>query len=96
MIKRLHNLIWIFLLLYAMSGCKKKTDSIAVSADVRKYFCYKQGSYWIYRDSLSGETDSFAVTNSSTKAAQNNTYTEDVETSVVTVYNYIKPTDEYY
>ena len=45
----------------AFIGCQKKTAIVPMNAILKKYYCYKQGSYWIYRDSLNGDIDSFAV-----------------------------------
>lgn len=57
-------LIITFILLFAIAACNDKTPNIIpVNADMAKHFNYKQGSYWIYRDTISGRTDSFAVEN---------------------------------
>jgi hypothetical protein len=46
-----------------MLSCNKKDDRqhITIDADVVANFSYKVGSYWIYKDSLSGQVDSFYV-----------------------------------
>jgi hypothetical protein len=38
---------------------------IPIDADVLAHFNYKPGTYWIYRDSLSGQVDSFYVSSNS-------------------------------
>ena len=44
----------------AISACHKNTiPHYTVSAALKATFGYKVGSYWVYRDSVSGEEDSF-------------------------------------
>ena len=44
-------------------GCtRSKSVSTPVNSDLIAAFNYKPGTYWIYRDSISGEIDSFFVT----------------------------------
>jgi len=46
----------------AASACKKEGPAhIYINADLKTHFNYKPGSYWIYRDSLTGQEDSFFV-----------------------------------
>ena len=48
-----------------ISGCKKKNNTpatIPVNAGLKADFGYKPGSYWIYKDALSGNIDSAYVT----------------------------------
>lgn len=46
-----------------MVACNKDNrQHIPIDADVLAHFNYKPGTYWIYRDSLSGQVDSFYVT----------------------------------
>ena len=46
-----------------VAACNKNNERhIPIDADVLANFNYKSGSYWIYRDSLSGQVDSFYVT----------------------------------
>lgn len=56
-------LVFIFL----FTACSKKHDPVYsyLSSDTKKHFYFKPGSYWIYRDSISGRTDSFYLRNSS-------------------------------
>jgi hypothetical protein len=44
-----------------IAACKKKDTSTPIDATLKKYFSYKKGTYWIYRDSLRGVIDCFAV-----------------------------------
>jgi hypothetical protein len=60
-IKKWHYWVLAALLLCIMWGCKKQPGTVAIDADLEKNFSYKPGTYWIYRDSLTGEVDSFAV-----------------------------------
>ena len=53
-------------LAFLMMNCKKQQKNLPVielDADtfIDKHFNYKPGSYWIYRDSIDGRTDSFFV-----------------------------------
>lgn len=46
-----------------LAGCiKKKGQYIHINGDMQAAYYFKQGSYWIYTDSISGQTDSFYVT----------------------------------
>lgn len=54
---------------YGGSCTKKKSNLIPVTAEVLQHFYFKPGSYWVYKDSVSGGYDSFYVDN-------NNQYTE--------------------
>jgi hypothetical protein len=60
-------LISIILLGVALHGCSTGsiTTYINVNPALKAAFNYKVGSYWIYQDSLSGETDSFFVQSNS-------------------------------
>jgi hypothetical protein len=49
----------IFIVFY---GCKKKVQTTPISSELLAAFNYQLGTYWIYRDSISGEIDSFFVT----------------------------------
>lgn len=50
----------------AFAACKKSgsTTIVPVDAGLKSQFNFKPGSYWVYRDSVSGETDSAYVTGS--------------------------------
>ena len=50
------------------SACMKKNSTIIpVDAGLKSNFSYKPGSYWIYKDSVSGATDSVYVTANQTE-----------------------------
>jgi len=58
------NALPVFLFLFVVVvGCNKKDSQqhITIDADIVANFGYKVGSYWIYKDSLSGQVDSFYV-----------------------------------
>ena len=44
--------------------CKKPLKKYPVNGDLKAAFNYKVGTYWVYRDSISGGWDSFYVTRS--------------------------------
>ena len=48
---------------FLFTACSKKHEPTYsyISSDTKKHFYFKPGSYWIYRDSISGRTDSFYV-----------------------------------
>ena len=48
-------------LILLIASCTRKTN-YPVNSDLKSSFSYKPGTYWIYRDSISGEMDSFYVT----------------------------------
>jgi hypothetical protein len=41
-------------------GCKKPPDEMLLSEEIRSFAIFPEGSYWIYRDSLTGAKDSSA------------------------------------
>ncbi len=53
------------LLLLFLSACKKKQTYphylLAVNENMQRDYCYLPGSYWIYKDSVTGRMDSFEV-----------------------------------
>lgn len=50
-------------------GCNKptKVTNHPINADLKAAFNYQKGSYWVYRDSISGMIDSFYVTNNNSQ-----------------------------
>jgi len=49
-----------------VAACNKNNERhIPIDADVLANFNYKVGTYWIYRDSISGQVDSFYVSSNS-------------------------------
>ena len=57
----------IFLLLFCFS-CHKpdKTPKYYLPQDLKDYVMFPVGSYWVYKDSLSGATDSIVLTKQET------------------------------
>lgn len=53
-------------LLFLFAACSKKKDPryVYLDAFTKDHFYFKPGSYWIYRDSISGRVDSFYVSSS--------------------------------
>ena len=49
---------------FCLLSCKKKNNvqQVPVNDSLKAAFNFKPGTYWIYKDSLSGAIDSFAVT----------------------------------
>ena len=56
------TLATIILIGMALHGCHKNTkQNIPINAELKAAFNYKPGTYWIYKDSVSGMVDSFYV-----------------------------------
>ncbi len=57
--------LFLFAILFtviAIASCKQKENpKIFINEELRNYYNYQPGSYWIYYDSVSGATDSFYV-----------------------------------
>jgi hypothetical protein len=53
----------ILLLMCLTVSCKKKPRERFIPADMKAYWDFRPGSYWIYKDSVSGAIDSVYVTN---------------------------------
>jgi hypothetical protein len=50
-------------ILFFISGCKKAgLDPIQIDDHIKSFYSFKKGSYWIMKDSISGQVDSFLVT----------------------------------
>ena len=81
-----------------MIGCQKKEQPvIGLDANLAKAWEFKPGTYWIYKDSLTGEVDSCAVTkaefsntSSSSYAPVTQNYQQDDITISVFVNNIFK------
>jgi len=56
-------LLFTGLLWLSLPGCQCKKEQLlqTVNASLKKAFFYKPGTYWVYRDSISGRVDSFYV-----------------------------------
>jgi len=53
----------LFICLTVLYSCSKNNGAVnyPIDADLKAAFNYQVGTYWIYRDSISGRVDSFAV-----------------------------------
>lgn len=62
MLKSLLVIATLFCCLFFVSRCTKvKVQNTPIDSDMESHFNYKVGSYWIYKDSISGQVDSFVV-----------------------------------
>ena len=52
----------IFTSLFCSCVKQGNVTTYAVDSSLVKYFNYKPGTYWVYRDSIAGDVDSFYVT----------------------------------
>ncbi|PZF73849.1 hypothetical protein [Taibaiella soli] len=77
-------------LLVLFAACKKNDDKqyIPLNADLKKNYSFKEGSYWIYRDSLSGREDSFCVTGYSQRDQYIQSAANVYETVNMVIYQY--------
>ena len=81
--KNYTTLIITFILLFVLAACRDRIlDTTYANADMVKHFDFKHGSYWIYRDTISGRTDSFAVSSNA------NFVTDGMQLLVVGVLDY--------
>lgn len=48
-------------LLFSLFACKKKYKDINVNADLVRAFSFKQGTYWVYKNLMTGAIDSYYV-----------------------------------
>jgi len=53
--------ILIIFVLLTLNSCKKKIPHYSVSDEMREYFVFQKGSYWIYKDAYTGSIDSTCV-----------------------------------
>lgn len=70
---------------YIVVACKKPS-SIGIDPTIKKYFSYKKGTYWIYKDSLTGFVDSFVVLYNDLHTESTNNGTVDFESDNITIY----------
>ena len=58
-------ILFVFCMIGIISCTKKdKTGTpVYIDAEYKKYFDYKEGTYWVYYDSLTGNTDSMVINN---------------------------------
>ncbi len=81
-------------------ACKKDSvQNTPINPALQAAFNYKPGTFWIYKDSISGLVDSFFVTNNYTnKVSQSSTYTYDEIGIDITQYSIspVRNTDTQY
>jgi len=70
-----------------MIGCHKANNGRPIDATVTKYFSYKPGTYWIYKDSLSGALDSFVVVKNTFTTIPDNLGGYEEETEFISIFN---------
>lgn len=46
-----------------LATCTKKQQSVSINAGLKANFGFKAGTYWVYKDSITGRIDSFIVSN---------------------------------
>jgi len=81
-VKMTKNIILFCSFLFIISGCKKTTE-YRLSPQIRNYFTFKPGSYWIYRNDSTGELDSTYVTNYTNHILENEQQTVNWEVLLV-------------
>lgn len=54
---------WIIFLALIIASCTKKPTNYPVENKLRAAFSYQPGTYWVYKDSVSGALDSFVLIN---------------------------------
>jgi hypothetical protein len=50
--------IFLIFAVVIFASCKKETPYYKISDDMKQYFVYQKGSYWVYRNDSTGDTDS--------------------------------------
>lgn len=53
-------------------SCKKQYNTAYIDPELKKHFNFKAGTYWIYRDSLTGSMDTFTVYGNTTTITESN------------------------
>ena len=71
----------------ALFSCKKKRDNVPVNAGMKNAYSFMAGTYWVFRDSVSGREDSFVIRDvvNTNYAVSDNTY--DKISYLITQYN---------
>lgn len=88
------NILITLIALLLVLGCKKGEDTFYLSDEVKRNFSFKPGSYWIYRDSISGREDSCYLNDSKIQIVDNKG--DDSEPSfveLISLHFYQKPLD---
>ena len=77
-------LFWLLL-----TNCDKTTNStISGAPSLMSNFNFKPGTYWIYKDSITGEIDSYSVYGNQT-TYQSYSYNINIEVYNIYIYTYI-------
>lgn len=80
------KILLLALLLFAI-GCSKKQKTTPIDKDLKKYFSFKKGSFWIYKNNLKNIIDSYAVLNNEYFTVTDTHDTKyDAEKDNITVY----------
>ena len=79
----------VIVIVVTLSACTKNPYT-PINADVKAKFNYQPGTYWIYTDAISGETDSFSVR---TNTVQNSNVLTEAIFMYITRYNLSAPND---
>jgi len=76
-------------LVISASGCHKSVPAYyPVNATVKADFNYKDGTYWVYQDALSGEVDSFVVWDNLDATDQNQSLNYSFEDVTIAMHQY--------
>jgi hypothetical protein len=68
------------------NSCQKRTiEFFPVSPDLKRYFDYQPGSYWVYRDSTTGASDSVYVYAHTDENLANTSRTDDKYTELIVI-----------
>ncbi len=73
-------------LIIAVFSCKKEPESTPINAEIKSRFSFKKGTYWVYRDAVSGEIDSIVIVEDSYSKKQQNTGVFDEESHRVNIF----------
>jgi len=79
------KLYLIFLIAFQGCGYEDLPQPGPVSTAYKAVFDWQPGTYWIYRDSISGQVDSYAVADNISTEYNNNQYISDI-TGYINVY----------
>ncbi len=79
-------ILFSILLSTLIQGCKKSPRHYTINTELMNAYGFKQGTYWIYKDSLSGEIDSFAVTYSVLENTQQTGFAEDYYYVIISTF----------
>jgi len=57
-IKKISGIYWAIVVLVLLAACKKELTFYGISDEMKEYFVFQKGSYWIYKDDSTGVIDS--------------------------------------